>query len=91
MIVRPPSKEYPDGSLGMLDAGIVVELSERDNRNFFTLFEAIAYGNGKHAGYLMLDNAEEEDCDEPEEFAARIAELVSMVHKSTLSLQEVSV
>eukprot|EP01134_Creolimax_fragrantissima_P002336 CFRG2336T1 len=91
IIVRPPSASYPYVSLGFLDAGIVVELSEEDNRNFFSLFEAIAYGHGKHAGYLMLDNAEEEDCDNPEAFALEIAKLVGIVHSSTLCLREVDV
>jgi hypothetical protein len=43
--------------LGFVDAGLVVELSTRDQRNFVLLFHAIAQGDGERAADLMLNNA----------------------------------
>lgn len=43
--------------VGFVDAGLVVELSARDQRNFVLLFHAIAQGDGERAADLMLENA----------------------------------
>lgn len=39
----------------ILDAGIVCELDENDRENFCDLFYAVAVGDGKRAGSLMIE------------------------------------
>lgn len=66
--------------LGIVDAGLVVELSPRDRRNFLLLFRAIGRGDGALAGELMLSHAREERCTEPEAFKAGMKRLVDGAH-----------
>ena len=63
--------------LGIIDAGLVVELSERDRRNFLALFKAIGDGDGARAGELMLTHAREQRCDDPAAFKAGMKRLVA--------------
>jgi len=44
-------------ALAFVDAGLVVELSAKDQRNFVLLFYAIAQGDGARAADLMLEYA----------------------------------
>jgi aarF domain-containing kinase len=62
--------------LAFIDAGLIVELSRRDRVNFLALFEAIAHGDGRRAGALMLEHARESQCDDPAVFTAEIDTLV---------------
>ena len=63
--------------LGMVDAGLVVQLKEQDRRNFLALFRAIGDGDGALAGKLMLTRAKEQRCAEPEAFIAGMRDLVA--------------
>ncbi|EOD35501.1 putative ubiquinone biosynthesis protein [Emiliania huxleyi CCMP1516] len=62
--------------LGIIDAGLVVELTERDRRNFLSLFKAIGQGDGELAGDLMLRHAREQRCDDPAAFRRGMRNLV---------------
>ena len=63
--------------LGLVDAGLVVELEERDRRNFMHLFKAIAKGDGGLAGELMLTRSKEQRCADPEAFTRGMREVVA--------------
>ena len=63
--------------LGLVDAGLVVQLSEVDRRNFLLLFRAIGQGDGALAGELMLTHAKEQRCADPAAFKRGMAELVA--------------
>jgi aarF domain-containing kinase len=67
-------------SLTFIDAGLTVQLSARDRLNFLRLFDAIAHGDGKRAGRLMLEHAREAECDDPDVFVAKIDRLVQQSH-----------
>ncbi|KAJ1638250.1 ABC1 family-domain-containing protein [Pavlovales sp. CCMP2436] len=69
-------------TLTFIDAGLTVELSERDRLNFVRLFAALAHGDGRRAGALMLEHAREADCDEPGVFMDKIDALVQQSHAS---------
>ena len=70
-----------DGPLqvGIVDAGLAIELSERDRANFKKLFRALGTGDGKLAGRLMLENATEQDCDDPKGFEEGVEKIVKGV------------
>lgn len=63
--------------LGLVDAGLVVQLEERDRLNFLQLFRAIGQGDGAHAGELMLTRAREQRCSDPDAFREGMRELVT--------------
>ena len=63
--------------LALLDAGLVVRLSPRDQRNFLALFRAIGDGDGARAGELMLTHAREQRCADPAAFKEGMRQLVA--------------
>ena len=63
--------------LGLVDAGLVVQLEEADRRNFIALFRAIGQGDGALAGELMLTHAKEQRCTDPESFKEGMREVVA--------------
>jgi len=63
--------------VGFVDAGLVVELSARDQRNFVLLFHAIAQGDGERAADLMLENAPQQACADAARFREGMRELLS--------------
>mmetsp|Transcript_39938 Transcript_39938/g.99972 ORF Transcript_39938/g.99972 Transcript_39938/m.99972 type:complete len:435 (+) Transcript_39938:436-1740(+) len=79
-----------DLRLVLLDAGITTELSDRDKENFVLLFSAIVKGDGREAGRLMLDNAREHRCEDPEAFCEGMRGLVEEALGSKLRLESVS-
>ena len=79
----------PSGAITFLDAGITTELSARDQRNFVALFSAIVRGDGYLAGKLMIDNASEHRCQDPEAFCQDMASLVRDALGSRLRLQSI--
>ena len=66
-------------TLSFVDAGLAVELSERDRRNFALLFRALGAGDGRLAGRLMLEHATENECDDPVGFEAGVERIVKGV------------
>uniref|UniRef100_A0A7S1GYA7 ABC1 atypical kinase-like domain-containing protein n=2 Tax=Hemiselmis andersenii TaxID=464988 RepID=A0A7S1GYA7_HEMAN len=79
-----------DLRLVLLDAGITTELSDRDKENFVLLFSAIVKGDGREAGRLMLDNARDHRCQDPEAFCEGMRGLVDEALGSKLRLESIS-
>ena len=61
-----------DSNLVFLDAGLVVELTDRDRTNFLRVFKAVAEKNGRLVGQLMLEQAKYENCPDHEKFISGI-------------------
>ncbi|KAG5175474.1 hypothetical protein JKP88DRAFT_265801 [Tribonema minus] len=77
--------------LMFLDAGIVTELSRSDRRNFIDLFHAIATGNGREAGNLLIARSRSNQCEDPKAFVDAVDKLVSEALSSGLTLSKVHV
>jgi len=89
----------------LLDAGLVVELQPFDRKNFISLFRAVIDNDGREVARLMMEYSPrtkaitgDEATDaafatviRPDEYAAKMAELVSYVHAQGLSLKNISV
>eukprot|EP01135_Chromosphaera_perkinsii_P000999 Nk52_evm13s156 gene=Nk52_evmTU13s156 len=94
LLVKGYCKEDPlesDIKLCFLDAGIVTELSERDQQNFIDLFTAVVKGQGKRVGELMINRARRQECEDPEAFSKKVENLVNRVRNQTLQLGKISV
>lgn len=75
--------------LVFLDAGLVVQLTERDRKNFLQVFKAVAERNGRLVGKLMLEQAKYENCPDHEKFIAGMEEIVNVV--DTFNLGEIDI
>jgi len=62
--------------ISFVDAGLAVELSERDRRNFKSFFRALGIGDGRLAAKLMMECASEQHCTHPEAFQAGVERIV---------------
>lgn len=80
---RTTANGHLDPELVVLDAGLAVELSRSDRRNFIELFHAIAINDGRMAGELMLDRTpgDASRIRDPQGFVAGVAGLVSEVQE----------
>jgi len=75
-----------------IDAGLVTELNEGDRMNFIELFSAVAIGNGRRAGELMIERSRgKKHVVDAEGFTARMAALVAQVQVSAFRLDIVDV
>jgi predicted unusual protein kinase regulating ubiquinone biosynthesis (AarF/ABC1/UbiB family) len=84
----------PTPTLVFLDAGLVVELSSVDQRNFTDLFRAVAMGNGADAARLMVERSPLKKLDNVqgyERFCARMGAVVEQVSSSKFSLRSVKI
>ncbi|KAL9934522.1 hypothetical protein V8E36_006297 [Tilletia maclaganii] len=78
--------------LVLIDAGLTVELSPTNRRNFLDLFSAVAQFDGARAGQLMVER-----CRSPElvvnaeEFALKMQDLVLSVKSKTFSLGKIKI
>ena len=79
IMVGPPASAAAPLALSFVDAGLAVELSERDRANFRRLFRALGAGDGRRAAELMLEHAREQACDDPEAFKAGVERIVKGV------------
>ena len=70
-----------DFDLIILDAGLMIELSKRDRRNFIDLFGAVVQRDGRRAGELIAKRATH--CGSADT-AAFVAELDALVKQATL-------
>lgn len=81
--------------LTFLDAGLVTQLSVKDQANFLDLFTAVATGDGRQAGQLMIERSDPKVLvSTPEEqalFIEGIHDVVSRVQKTTFNLQKVHI
>lgn len=89
LLVRTRADGNPE--MTFLDVGIVAELSSEDRRNFIDLFTAVAKGNGREAGTLLLDRSPENQCDDPEAFVLDIETLIDGVSRKTFNLNDVQI
>eukprot|EP00127_Corallochytrium_limacisporum_P000478 Clim_evm7s14 gene=Clim_evmTU7s14 len=91
ILVRETDEENSGPKLVFLDTGIITELSPGNRKNFRDLFEALTSGRGRDVGLMMVERARGHECENPEEFADKVGELVDNVRSRTLSLGKVSV
>jgi aarF domain-containing kinase len=90
------SKEKYDGepTLVFLDAGLTVELSAVDQRNFTDLFRAVAMADGALAARLMVERsalASPENVPSYERFCVRMGAVVEQVASSKFALRSVKI
>lgn len=78
--------------LVFLDAGLTVELTPKNRRNFLDLFSAVAQFDGALAGHLMVERcrAPEMVIDE-EKFALRMQDLILSVKSKSFSLATIKI
>ena len=87
LVQRATADKQP--SLVFLDAGLVVELSERDRLNFLQVFQAVAQKDGRKVGQLMLDQARTHNCKDREAFLVGMEQVVNVV--DTFSLGKIRI
>jgi len=78
-------------SLAFLDAGLVTRLSRDDRKNFIELFYAIAKGDGKRAGELLIEKSRITRCVCPEKFINEIEMLVEKSVSGGLKLSNLQI
>uniref|UniRef100_A0A8C1JLD4 AarF domain containing kinase 2 n=1 Tax=Cyprinus carpio TaxID=7962 RepID=A0A8C1JLD4_CYPCA len=81
----------PPLQLVLLDAGIVAQLSEADQRNFRAVFTAVVLKQGERVAELILHHARANDCQDVTRFKKEMAELVDHALSDTLSLGKIQV
>lgn len=81
----------PPLQLVLLDAGIVAQLSEEDQRNFRAVFTAVVLKQGERVAELILHHARASECQDVTRFKKEMAELVDGALSNTLSLGKVQV
>ncbi len=78
--------------LVFLDAGLTVELTPVNRRNFLELFSAVAEFDGALAGHLMVERCRTPELVIDEEtFALRMQDLVLGVKSRTFSLSQIKI
>lgn len=81
----------PALQLVLLDAGIVAQLSEADQRNFRAVFTAVVLKQGERVAELILHHARANECQDVMRFKKEMAELVDHALSDTLSLGKIQV
>ncbi|XP_026105433.1 uncharacterized aarF domain-containing protein kinase 2-like [Carassius auratus] len=81
----------PPLQLVLLDAGIVAQLSEADQRNFRAVFTAVVLRQGERVAELILHHARANECQDVTRFKKEMAELVDHALSDTLSLGKIQV
>ncbi|CAO1631933.1 unnamed protein product [Jaminaea pallidilutea] len=78
--------------LVLLDAGLTVELTPTNRRNFLDLFSAVAQFNGELAGHLMVERCRTPDLVlDKQGFAMKMQRLVLSVKSKTFSLAQIKI
>ncbi|SPO40048.1 related to unusual protein kinase [Pseudozyma flocculosa] len=78
--------------LVFLDAGLTVELTPQNRRNFLDLFSAVAEFDGALAGHLMVERCRSPDMVIDEEgFALKMQDLILSVKSKTFSLAKIKI
>ncbi|SNX84075.1 related to aminoglycoside acetyltransferase regulator from P. stuartii [Melanopsichium pennsylvanicum] len=76
----------------LLDAGLTVELTPLNRRNFLDLFSAVAQFDGALAGHLMVERCRTPDLVVDEDvFAMKMQDLVLSVKSKTFSLAKIKI
>ena len=84
----PPTSDL---SVCFIDAGIVTVLDDDARINFIDLFRAVAKGDGRQAGELMLERAKIKTCTNAPAFVAGMESVVGRVRKTNFRLSEVKI
>ncbi|TRY91470.1 hypothetical protein DNTS_027215 [Danionella cerebrum] len=77
--------------LVLLDAGIVAQLRDEDQRNFRAVFTAVVLKQGERVAELILHHARANECQDVTRFKKEMAQLVDQALSSTLSLGKIQV
>lgn len=78
--------------LVLLDAGLTVELTPKNRRNFLDLFSAVAEFDGELAGTLMVERCRTPDLViDKEGFALKMQRLILSVKSKTFSLAQIKI
>mmetsp|Transcript_18097 Transcript_18097/g.29354 ORF Transcript_18097/g.29354 Transcript_18097/m.29354 type:complete len:637 (-) Transcript_18097:2587-4497(-) len=80
--------------LTFVDVGLTTTLDENDRDNFIDLFAAVATGNGRLAGELMVDRCDPRKlnkCTDRERFVEGIEQVVSKVSLESFTLDKVQI
>lgn len=76
----------------LLDAGLTVELTPLNRRNFLDLFSAVAQFDGALAGHLMVERCRTPDLViDKDVFAMKMQDLVLSVKSKTFSLAKIKI
>ncbi|GBG25809.1 ABC1 family protein YPL109C, mitochondrial [Hondaea fermentalgiana] len=81
-------------SISFIDGGLTTTLSEKNRINFIDLFAAVATGNGRLAGELMVERADPERirlAKDPDAFIDGIESVVSRVQLDSFRLDRVKI
>jgi aarF domain-containing kinase len=69
----------------VLDPGLVTSLSEKERKNFISLFAAVASGDGDMGAQLMYDNAPgKQECTDVEKFKSDMREIFDTINPKKL-------
>ena len=78
--------------LVFLDAGLTVDLTEQNRRNFIDLFSAVAQFDGALAGHLMVERCRSPEMVIDEDvFAMKMQDLILSVKSKTFSLAKIKI
>jgi len=88
---RFPADSEPEPELVIFDAGLSVQLSRRDRRNFVELFHAISMNDGARAGRLMLERSPGDSSRvvDSEGFVSSVAGLITALRSGGVALGKV--
>jgi len=81
-------------SISFIDGGLTTTLSEKNRINFVDLFAAVATGNGRLAGELMVARADQDRirlAKDPKAFIEGIERVVSQVQMDSFRLDKVQI
>lgn len=75
----------------LIDTGITVRLSPKDLKNFRSLFRYVLKNKGEKVGELMLTQAPQQWCKDPEAFKKDMAQLVKKARSQAVDLRSTDV
>jgi len=87
-----PDLDYKLDKLVYVDAGLVNELSPKDQVNFVDLFAAVADGDGERAANLMIDRSRDpSSCVDRDGFVLGMSLLINQVQLDSFRLDRVRI
>jgi len=87
-----PGREVTLDKLVYVDAGLVTELSPKDQVNFVDLFQAVAEGDGEKAANLMVDRSRDPtSCVDRQGFIRGMSEIIGQVQLDSFRLDRVRI
>jgi aarF domain-containing kinase len=87
-----PDYDYQFEKLVYVDAGLVNQLSQKDQVNFVDLFAAVADGDGERAANLMIDRSRDPSaCVDREAFVRGMSSIIDQVQLDSFRLDRVRI